>query len=67
MRDGKKLGRPLVMPLDASRTSDDLFMYGNSVKLSGLPGPGDYELRFEIRDEVAGVSATRELLFVVTD
>jgi GWxTD domain-containing protein len=58
-RDGKPLGRPLNMPLDASQVWGDLYMYGNSIGLSGLPEAGSYEIEFEVEEDVSEISVER--------
>ncbi len=52
-RDGKPFARPTTLPLDASAVVPDLYMYGSSIPLSGLPETGSYELEFEIREGVS--------------
>jgi len=66
-RDGKPFGRPLNMPLQASQVVGDLYMYGNSIRLSGLPEPGQYGLAFKITDGVAEVSVEHELELNVSE
>jgi len=53
-KDGKSLGRPLMMPMDASRIFGDLYMYGSSVGLSGLPENGSYEFEFKVTEGNSG-------------
>jgi GWxTD domain-containing protein len=66
-RDGKPFGRALNMPLEASQIVGDLYMYGNSIRLSGLPEPGQYGLKFKITDGVADVSVEHEIALDVSD
>jgi GWxTD domain-containing protein len=66
-RDGKSLGRPLVVPLDTSHMLDDLYMYGNSIGLSGLPEVGEYEFEFEITETNSGTSTTKALSLNITE
>jgi GWxTD domain-containing protein len=58
-RDGKALGRALVMPLDASQIMGDLYMYGNSVGLSKIPEAGKYEFEFTVTEETSETSVDR--------
>ncbi len=55
-KDGKSMGRPLIMPLDASQVFGDLYMYGSSIGLSGLPEAGDYEFDFEVTEKTSDTS-----------
>jgi GWxTD domain-containing protein len=61
-RDGKNLGRPLVMPLDASQVLGDLYMYGNSVGLAKIPEAGSYEFEFTITEETSETAVERTIL-----
>ena len=49
------------MPLDTSQVWGDLYMYGNSIGLSGLPEAGSYEIEFEIKDGVSDTTVERAL------
>jgi GWxTD domain-containing protein len=60
-RDGKALGRPFTAALETSKIYGDLYMYGNSIGLSGLPEPGPYEIEFTITDKISQVSVERSL------
>lgn len=66
-KDGKTIGRPFTMPLDASLVMGDLYMYGNSIGLSGLPEPGSYELEFTITEETSETSVERSISLEITD
>jgi len=66
-RDNVSLGRPLELPLAASRIMGDLHMYGNSVALSGIPEPGPYEFVFEIVDANSGASTERSVSIEITE
>jgi GWxTD domain-containing protein len=55
-KDGKALGRPLTMPLDASQILGDLYMYGSSIALSGLPETGSYEFEFKVTETTSKTS-----------
>ena len=66
-KDGKPLGRPFMMPLDASLVMGDLYMYGNSVGLSGLPEPGSYELEFTITEETSEASIERSIPIEISE
>ena len=66
-KDGKPLGRPFSMPLDASQVMGDLYMYGNSIGLSGLPEPGSYELEFTITEETSGTSIERSIPLEISE
>lgn len=61
LRDGTQLGRPLTVPLEASQIVGQLFMYGNSVALQGLPEAGKYEIVFKVTDEIADISEERSV------
>jgi hypothetical protein len=61
LRDGTQLGRPLTVPLEASQIVGQLFMYGNSVALQGLPEAGKYEIVFKVTDEMADMSEERSV------
>jgi GWxTD domain-containing protein len=58
-RDGKPYGRPLIVPLDPSRVGEDLYMYGNSIGLSGVPEAGPYEFEFTITEKISDTSSKR--------
>jgi hypothetical protein len=60
-KDGRTLGNPATMPLDASHILGDLFMYGNSVDLGRLPEPGSYALEFKVTDRGSGEAVELEL------
>ena len=66
-KDGKPFGRPFSMLLEVSPITGDLYMYGNSIQLSGLPETGAYEIDFKIADEIAEVSAERDVPLDITD
>ena len=65
--DGKSMGRPLLMPLEASQVFGDLYMFGNSIGLSGLPEPGSYELEFSVTDRVSNVETEKALILEVSE
>ena len=65
--DGKSLGRPFSMPLEASQIVGNLYMYGNSVPLSGLPEPGNYSLEFKIAERGSDVEIERTVELTITD
>jgi len=66
-RDGKPVGKPFTMPLDSSQVMGDLYMYGNSIGLSGLPEPGSYELEFTITEETSETSIERSVPLEISD
>jgi GWxTD domain-containing protein len=66
-RDGKPLGRPLVMPLDSSNMFDDVYMFGNSIGLSALPETGDWEFEFKVTDTNSGTAAEDVLSIEITE
>lgn len=66
-KDGKSMGRPLVMPLDVSRIFGDLYMYGSSVGLSGLPETGSYEFDFKVTEGTSDALTEVSLPLDVTD
>ena len=66
-KDGEPFGRPLKLDLDPSQVMGELYMYGNSIRLSGLPEPGEYGLKFQITDGVSEVSVEKELALNVSE
>ena len=66
-RDGKPLGKPFTMPLDVSQVMGDLYMYGNSIGLSGLPEPGSYELEFTITEGTSDTVVERSLPLEISE
>jgi len=66
-KDGKPIGRPFTMPLDASQVMGDLYMYGNSIGLSGLPEPGSYKLEFTIIEGTSESSVERSISLEISD
>jgi hypothetical protein len=56
-QDGKRLGAPFRTPLQASKLTDDLWMYGNAIDLAGLIAPGEYTLEFEVEETASGTTA----------
>ncbi|MDX2437769.1 MAG: GWxTD domain-containing protein [Acidobacteriota bacterium] len=66
-RDGKSLGQPLLMPLDASRVFGDLYRYGSSIGLSGLPETGSYEFDFKVTEGTSDAFTELSLPVDVTD
>jgi hypothetical protein len=66
-RDGKALGRALVMPLDASQIMGELYMYGNSIGLSKIPELGSYEFEFTITEETSETSTDRSVPIHLTE
>jgi len=65
--DGRSLGRPLTMPLDAALIVGDLYMYGSSIPLSALPEAGSYELEFEIMEGGSETAIERSLPLEILD
>jgi hypothetical protein len=66
-KDGKSMGRPLIMPVDASQVLGDLYMYGSSIGLSGLPEVGSYEFEFEVTETTSDTSTEVLLPLDVSD
>ena len=66
-RDGKRLGRPLDMPLTAVQISQDLFVYANSINLGALPETGEYSVVFEVTDPASETTVEREVELNVTE
>ena len=66
-KDGQSMGRPLIMPVDASQVFGDLYMYGSSIGLSGLPEAGSYEFDFEITEKTSDTSTEVSLPLDVSD
>jgi hypothetical protein len=66
-RDGKNLGRPLNMPVEASKVFGDLYMFGSSIGLSGLPETGPYEFEFEVTEASSDVSTEISLPVDISD
>ena len=65
-RDGKRLGRPLVLSLPTIAIVEDLYIYANAINLGVLPETGTYELEFEVTDKVSEVSVEKEVLLDIT-
>ena len=66
-KDGKPLGQPFLMPLDVSQVMADLYMYGNSIRLSGLPEPGSYEIEFKITERTSDTVVERSLSLEISE
>ena len=66
-RDGKAFGRPLTMPLDPSLVLGDLYMYGNSIGLEGVPQTGPYEFEFTITETISDTSSKRLVSIEITE
>jgi GWxTD domain-containing protein len=66
-KDGKRLGRPLVMPVNAVKVTDDLFVYMNAVNLAALPETGQYGLAFEVTETGSETIIGREIELSVVD
>ncbi len=66
-KDGKALGRPLTMPLEASNVIGDLYMYGSSIALSGLPEAGSYEFVFEVTEGTSETTSETSLPVDLTE
>jgi GWxTD domain-containing protein len=66
-KDGRPLGKPLVSSLDAPKIGRDLHVYGDFIRLAGLPEPGSYELEFEITETNSDTSVERTLSLEVTE
>ena len=66
-RDGKPFGKPLVVELDPSKTFGDLYMYGNSIGLAGVPDTGLYEFEFTITETISDTSSKRLLPIEITE
>ena len=66
-RDGKPFGKPLVVQLDPSKTFGDLYMYGNSIGLAGVPDTGLYEFEFTITETISDTSSKRLLPIEITE
>ena len=66
-RDGQPYGKPLTVPLEPSRISADLYMYGNSIGLEGVPQTGPYEFEFTITEKISNTSTKRLLSIEITE
>ena len=66
-RDGKPLGRPLVMPLESSKMTGDLYMYGNSIGLEALPEIGPYEFEFKVTETNSDTTAEQSVSLEITE
>ena len=66
-KDGKRLGRPLDMPLTAVQVGTDLFVYANSINLAALPETGQYSIVFEVTDPGSETTVEREVELNVTE
>ncbi len=64
---GRRLGRPLVMPLDGVRLAEDLYVFMNAINLAALPETGEYDLVFSVTDSISEVSTEREIGINVVD
>jgi len=67
MRDGEPFGRPLTVPLDPSQVHGDLYMYGNSIGLTGVPATGPYEFEFTITEKISETSSKRLVSVDITE
>ena len=66
-KDGKPLGRPLIMPLETSHMFGDLHMFGNSIGLTALPEAGPYEFEFEVTETNSDAKTARALSIQITE
>jgi GWxTD domain-containing protein len=66
-KEGKALGRALELPLDASQIMGDLYMYGNSIGLAGIPETGSYEFEFKITETNSDTSSARSVTVEITE
>jgi GWxTD domain-containing protein len=66
-KDGKRLGRPLVMPVNGVPVADDLHAYMNAVNLSALPETGQYTLGFKVTEPISDSAAEHELTINLVD
>ena len=66
-KDGKAFGRPLEVPLDTSRILGDLYMYGNSIGLSGIPEAGSYEFAFRVTETNSDTASERSVSIEIID
>jgi len=67
MREGKRFGRPLNLPMDAVQVSDDVFVYVNGINLGALPETGEYTMVLTVTDPVTEMSVGREVEINVTE
>ena len=67
MREGKRFGRPLNMPMDAVQVSDDVFVYANGINLGALPETGEYTMVLTVTDPATEMSVVREVEINVTE
>jgi GWxTD domain-containing protein len=66
-KDGKSFGRPLEVPLEVSQILGDLYMYGNSIGLGGIPETGSYEFTFKITETNFDTSSERLVSVEITE
>ena len=66
-KDGRAFGRPLELPLDASQILGDLYMFGNSIGLSGIPETGSYEFGFKVTETNSDTSSERSVSVEITE
>jgi len=66
-RDGKVFGKPMTVPLDPSQVFGDLYMYGNSIGLAGVPQAGPYEFELTITETNSDTSSTRLLSIEISE
>ena len=65
--DGRLLGKPLIMPLEAPQISGDLYVYGNFIDLASIPDPGSHEIEFEITDTNSDISVKQTVSLEITE
>jgi GWxTD domain-containing protein len=60
-RGDKRLGQPFTTPLPTKELTPGLFIYANSLTLSGLRDAGEYAFEFTVKDGVSGTEVQRTL------
>ncbi len=65
--DGKPIGKPFTMELGGSQVLPGLWMYGNSIGLTNLPGAGNYGIVFKITEGGSEAFVEREIELEVVE
>jgi GWxTD domain-containing protein len=66
-RDGRRMGRPLELPIEAVQVADEVYVYTNGINLGALPEPGEYQLTFGVTDPTSELSVERVVDINVTE
>jgi hypothetical protein len=66
-RDGRRMGRPLELPMEAIQVADGVYVYTNAINLGALPEPGEYQLEFEVTEPKTEITVERTVDLNVTE